>query len=246
MAKKKAKRKRPATTKGKPEGMDDAFWAEVVAGERCGARKKNAAGFCRNRPYWTKAQQDGPGPWRCKLHGGASSNVTAGAPKGNQNAKTHGIYSKAMTDEEQELYDALNPRDVDAPIRMTMIRLKRAFELEFAQDQAIDQDPETDHGMIAMERKVTTTEGSDAGDYTERTVVRKRRDYAAIIDRLVGQLTKLVAQKVALEGDGAPDIAYVSRAIREAVGAAREDSEKARSFHTLPLTALGVRNAEQN
>lgn len=246
MAKKKAKRKRPATTKGKPDGMDDAFWAEVVAGERCGARKKNAPGFCRNRPYWTKAQQDGPGPWRCKLHGGASSNVTAGAPKGNQNAVSHGIYSKAMTDDEQELYDALNPRDVDAPIRMTMIRLKRAFELEFAQDQAIQGDPETDHGMIAMERKVATTEGADAGDYTERTVVRKRRDYAAIIDRLVGQLARLIAQKVALEGEGAPDIAEVAKKVREAIGNVRGNGDAIGSFVSMPLDALGVRNPGLN
>jgi hypothetical protein len=245
MAKKKAKRKRPATTKGKPEAMDDAFWAEVVAGERCGAKKKNAPGFCRNRPYLVKKDQDGPGPWRCKLHGGVLHD-NPGAPKKNQNAVSHGIYSKAMTDDEQELYNDLNPRDVDAPIRMTMIRLKRAFELEFAQDQAIQGDPEADHGMIAMERKVTTTEGADAGDYTERSVTRKRRDYAAIIDRLVGQLTRLVAQKVALEGDGAPDIAKVAQAVRDAIGQARGDAERIQSFATLPLTALGVRNSDLN
>lgn len=240
-----ATRKRPAATKGKPAAMPEDFWEEVVAGERCGAKlKKGKEGFCRRRPYLAKAHQDGPGPWRCKLHGGVSAN--AGPPKKNQNARSHGIYSRALSDDEKALWDEMAVRDVDGEILMTKIRLKRAFEAEYAQERALAKDSETDHGMHTTERKVVTSPSEDGGVVTERTIIRKRYDFAHIIDRLVNQLTRLIQQKVNMEGDGAPDVDDIAVKVRAAIGDVRGNPEKMRGFVHMPLDALGVRNAANN
>jgi hypothetical protein len=61
----------------------------------CGARTKHGTA-CDNKPE--------PGKRRCRLHGGAPG---SGAPKGNQNAKKHGLYSKEMKEVRQIFNDLM-------------------------------------------------------------------------------------------------------------------------------------------
>ena len=52
---------------------------------RCGARRKYDGQPCQSPAVKNKA--------RCRLHGGAKG---SGAPKGNSNARKHGLYSEEM------------------------------------------------------------------------------------------------------------------------------------------------------
>ncbi len=239
-----AARKRPKQSK--PKAMPAAVWADVIAGSRCGAKTK-AGGWCKRQPYLAKLHQDGrPGPWRCRYHGGVQGGQ--GAPRANQNAVSHGIYSQALTPDEQILFASLEARSLDDEILMTKIRLRRAFRAEHLQDLALAADPDTEHGLHLIERRVSTAPSEEGGGMvTTRSALRKRSDFSHIIDRLVMQLTRLVAQKLALEGDASPDIEKTAAKIREAVGLARSGTRQDQTgFVHLPLHALGVRNAENN
>ncbi len=147
------------------------------------------------------------------------------------------------------MFASLEARSLDDEILMTKIRLRRAFMAEHLQDLALAVDSDTDHGLHLIERRVSTAPAEEGGGgmVTTRSVLRKRRDFSHIIDRLVMQLTRLVAQKLALEGDASPDIEKTAAKIREAVGLARGGTQQDQTgFVHLPLHSLGVRNAENN
>lgn len=63
----------------------------------CGAKTRSGQP-CRNR-----AMANG----RCRMHGGKST----GAPKANQNARTHGIYSDALAEDEKGLWEQVSKRE---------------------------------------------------------------------------------------------------------------------------------------
>lgn len=91
----------------------------------CGAKKKQPPhGPCTKTAGWGT---DHPGLGKCKLHGGSG-----GAPSGNKNALTHGLYEtlhvSTMSDEERGLYDSMDahPRfQAEAGIRLASIREHR-------------------------------------------------------------------------------------------------------------------------
>jgi len=60
------------------------------------------------------------------MHGGPST----GAPLGNDNAVTHGIYRALLTDQERIDYDGLELGGVDHEIRLARIRLARTLKAE--------------------------------------------------------------------------------------------------------------------
>ena len=68
----------------------------------CGA-KTRAGTPCRRPAGWGT---DHVGEGRCKLHGGKST----GAPKGNQNAKKHGFFSKYIPQETLEIMGMLEEK----------------------------------------------------------------------------------------------------------------------------------------
>ena len=58
-------------------------------------------------------------------------NGKRGAPAGNQNAKTHGFYSKALSEAERlELEEAVGVEGIDAEIALLRIKLMRVLEKE--------------------------------------------------------------------------------------------------------------------
>lgn len=66
----------------------------MLASPRCGA-KTRASGSCRSPAVYGKN--------RCRMHGGAAG---SGAPKHNQNALTHGLFTKQAR-EERKRFQAL-------------------------------------------------------------------------------------------------------------------------------------------
>jgi hypothetical protein len=60
--------------------------APMLASPRCGA-KIRSGGLCRSPAV--------RGRKRCRMHGGAPG---SGAPRGNQNARQHGLFTKAIAE----------------------------------------------------------------------------------------------------------------------------------------------------
>jgi len=112
------------------------------------------------------------------LHGGKSD----GPPKGSQNAKTHGLYASALTDEEKRLWNQIELGNVDDELRMAKIRLARALRLEM-----------TDADLELIERTESPTMLGGLPDYDDlvKTETFKRRDWSPIVDRLMGRIESL-------------------------------------------------------
>jgi hypothetical protein len=68
----------------------------MLASRRCGARTRDD-GACRAPAVHGKA--------RCRMHGGARR---SGAPKGNQNARKHGLFTCAARAEQDQLRQLLD------------------------------------------------------------------------------------------------------------------------------------------
>jgi len=159
---------------------------------RCGAKTKSGEP-CKRRPA--------KGRTRCKLHGGATP---VGQQIGNQNASSHGIYSREFSPEELELLPELCQRaaDLTDEINLVRITLRRVWAL----DNAIESG-EVQVGMQVTEmRRVvkqrmaspgTNEEGRPqppvmVNDGTEDHIVRKLPDTKDLIHKMTGRLQGLV------------------------------------------------------
>ena len=129
---------------------------------QCTARSKRTGNQCE-----AKGMPNG----KCYHHGGAST----GAPKGNQYAMTHGIYSRSISAEEADLVQtALGT--LDQELVVARIQLRRALAAETAADATPDK----------LELAEITERSTDQ---SERRF--KRRDYFAIINILLGRIESL-------------------------------------------------------
>lgn len=72
-------------------GRHDRNTGPMLASPRCGARTRDG-GTCR--------APAARGKQRCRMHGGARS---CGAPRENQNARTHGLFTRAAIAEREQL-----------------------------------------------------------------------------------------------------------------------------------------------
>lgn len=145
----------------------------------CGA-KTRAGGLCK-----APAMANG----RCRVHGGKSTGPKNQA--GNTNAKTHGIYSRFLSDDERYVWLQIEIGRIDDELRLTRIRLMRALQAE-SEAQA---KPELDE----------IVERDGAENVTARREEKyKRRDYVAIIDRLTGRIESLEKTRAELRRDEPP------------------------------------------
>ena len=69
----------------------DGTTGPMLASPRCGA-KTRCGGACRSPAVHGKT--------RCRMHGGAKG---SGAPKANQNARKHGLFTGDAIDERREI-----------------------------------------------------------------------------------------------------------------------------------------------
>lgn len=121
-----------------------------------------------------------PGSPRCKLHGGGASR----ANKANKHAAKPGsIYSKFLTDEENDALAGIELGRVDDELRLTRIRLMRALARENEFGNTLELDSEKSEPI--------ENEGKVLEDVTKITTTSKVRDYSALIDRLTARIESL-------------------------------------------------------
>lgn len=139
----------------------------------CGAKTRSGQP-CRNR-----AMANG----RCRMHGGKST----GAPKANQNARTHGIYSDALADDEKGLWEQVEVGNLDNAIKIAHLQLRRAMIAQRAAEagDGLDLDAEINNAGSGEEGK-----GCD-----NTSTQRRRRPYEDIINRLLGRIGDLEAKR---------------------------------------------------
>ena len=145
----------------------------------CGAKKRNGEA-CQKPPI--------KGKKRCRLHGG-----NAGAPTGNKNSAKHNIYSQFMTEDEIGFSQQSELHSIDSELKLCKVQLARALKAKQAQDDAIkDQDKVAIDSMTLGDANPEDQSGGDR-------IVYKRKDYDALIDRLIGRISMLTKQRNELE-----------------------------------------------
>ena len=157
---------------------------------QCGAKTRSG------EPCKTPAMPNG----RCRMHGGKSP----GAARANQNAKTHGIYSRVLTEEEKELWEQVELGKVDDELRICKLRLMRAIRAETESNGQPEIDARTEKPLVIGGVPVLDEPAIEERSY-------KRRDYAGIIDKLMARIESLEKTRADLLGNGGADGGPVSR-----------------------------------
>ena len=148
----------------------------------CGAKKRNGEA-CQKPPI--------KGKTKCRLHGGPSKPKPA--PKNNKFASKHNIYSQFMTEDEIEFSQQSELHSIDSELKLCKVQLARALKAKQAQDDAIkDQDKVAIDSMTLGDANPQDQSGGDR-------IVYKRKDYDALIDRLIGRISMLTKQRNELE-----------------------------------------------
>ena len=148
----------------------------------CGAKKRNGEA-CQKPPI--------KGKTKCRLHGGLSKPKPA--PKNNKFASKHNIYSQFMTEDEIEFSQQSELHSIDSELKLCKVQLTRALKAKQAQDDAIkDQDKVAIDSMTLGDANPEDQSGGDR-------IVYKRKDYDALIDRLIGRISMLTKQRNELE-----------------------------------------------
>ncbi|WP_239142496.1 HGGxSTG domain-containing protein [Pseudomonas sp. MIL9] len=163
----------------------------------CGASKRGNGEPCKRHAI--------PGSSRCKLHGGKSSGPKE--QRGNKNAARPGsIYSKFLTDEENDALASIELGRVDDELRLTRIRLMRALsrENEFGNELEID------------------SEKHETGEHGGTTTTSKVRDYSGLIDRLTARIESLERTRAELLKTNPPELPPVTRIEIEVVGGRKD------------------------
>ena len=139
-----------------------------------------------------------PGSKRCKLHGGKST----GAPGNKNAAKPGSIYSKFLTDEENDTLASIELGRVDDELRLTRVRLMRALARENEFGNTLEVDSEK-------------VDSSETGGTTTNSKVR---DYSGLIDRLTARIESLERTRAELLKTNPPELPPVARIEIEVVG----------------------------
>ncbi|MET4759628.1 hypothetical protein, partial [Endozoicomonas sp. NE40] len=118
-----------------------------------------------------------------------------GAPKGNSNAATHGIYSRFFSDEDLAIWDQAAEIDhLDYELRVARMQLARAIKKQKEYDQ-IRKDCGDENKDAFLSLPVTEFNrevGSEGGkEETKRSIP----DVDNVIDRLLGRVAQLMKQK---------------------------------------------------
>lgn len=145
---------------------------------KCGAITRNGTP-CQKSPL--------KGKKRCALHGGKSSGPKNPEKlKNNQNARTHGIYSDAIDENEKELWDEIELGTLDDAIKIAKLQLRRALIAQRKAEEAEGLD---------LDSIVETEDMAELGDFKKKTTQRVRRPYEDIINRLLGRIGDLEAKR---------------------------------------------------
>ncbi|MBJ2270457.1 hypothetical protein JFT60_24080 [Pseudomonas sp. MF6772] len=147
----------------------------------CGASKRGNGEPCKRHAI--------PGSSRCKLHGGKSSGPKE--QRGNKNAAKPGsIYSRFLTDEENDMLAGIELGRVDDELRLTRVRLMRALARESEFGNTLEVESEKEEPILV---------GGKETSLTSITTTSKVRDYSSLIDRLTARVESLERTKEDLE-----------------------------------------------
>ena len=143
----------------------------------CGAKTRSDH-LCRSQ-----AMPNG----RCRMHGGSNK----GAPKANKNAAKPGsIYSRFLTDEENDMLASIELGRVDDELRLTRVRLMRALARESEFGNTLEVESEKEEPILVSGKETSLT---------SITTTSKVRDYSSLIDRLTARVESLERTKEDLE-----------------------------------------------
>ena len=149
----------------------------------CGAKTRSGS------PCQSKAMANG----RCRMHGGKST----GAPKGNKNnLKAGGIYSQFLTDEERVISTEMELGSLDEELKLCKIRLMRALKAEAEQQAQVEEFDKLE--LEALNESPSLIGGLPDNDELIQTKQFRRRDYGAIIDRLIARIESLETRRASL------------------------------------------------
>lgn len=197
--------KKPSWTA--PQDMSPDQVAACLAGKMCGARIKNVTThrYCRQRPA---PGQTGGMPHRCRRHGGCG-----GPPPGTRNALKHGIYTEILLPGEEALYEELSVDGLDHEIKITKLRLFRAFKAERRQQQLLQSDSAADQDK-ALQLESSSKRLAN-GRAMEAQISKRTVDYGTVIHSLISQVAKLLNQKAVLRGENITAPEDQARRVRE-------------------------------
>lgn len=123
---------------------------------------------------------------RCRMHGGTNP----GAPKGNQRARTHGIYSKHITPEEEADLALIDLETLDDVLAVTRVLLLRVL----AAEAAAAGKPE----LYSVTRIFETPKGN-------KVVTERVRDFMPIMLRMIARIERLtILRRALIDGAGTP------------------------------------------
>ncbi|MGA6101761.1 HGGxSTG domain-containing protein [Psychrobacter pocilloporae] len=166
----------------------------------CGAKTRSGKP-CQNKPI--------AGKKRCRLHGGLSP----GAPKGNKNRQTHGIYSRIFDD--SQIDDAIAMQgDVSRELAIARIQLANLLAYRKTQEDTpalaeIKDETLADEEDEETVKKARARDAARCGEYYDpdeddyssqeseplkRTRIYKTRDWANEEARLINLIAKLEYQ----------------------------------------------------
>jgi hypothetical protein len=136
-------------------------------------------------------------------------------PTGTKGNRKHGLYSAALSDEEQDLWDEMKLGNVDDEIRLCRIQLRRAMNLE----ASIQKAPNDAKNLVGVElveiRRSTGPSGSTADSVSKRPDVMGRMNW--LLGR-IAQLEKTRSELIAASrADDDPNA--TARRIMDAVAA---------------------------
>ena len=120
------------------------------------------------------------------MHGGKTPTKT----RGN---RVHGLYSKALSPDEQAVWDDISLDSLDEEIKMTRIWLARAGVLDYE----ISQDSNSTAALTGFD--LVEIRRSSDGSGVNTDAISKRPDLWARKDRLLGRLAQLVKTRVEME-----------------------------------------------
>ena len=92
---------------------DQVLRLRAIRSERCAASDRNTC---------ARSSESAAGAARCRMHGGKGS----GAPKGNQNARTHGLYDQVMQ-ERRLVHSGLK---AEVRLAIAMLQTRRSREVD--------------------------------------------------------------------------------------------------------------------
>ena len=173
-----------------PEDMPDKMVVQVMAGKMCGAKTKHRT-YCKSRHVIPS--KSGLAPYRCRLHGGASS----GPPLGTRNHVTHGLYCQAVLPGEEEAWDQIKAGELEEEVRVTKLRLRRAIIFEAELEQKLSEGEDVSDQMVTEQDEQKIAFGMNGESYSKK--VRRLPDVKKIIHDIVTQLVKLENQRTIMQ-----------------------------------------------